>query len=114
MLIQQNNRCRKPEKIFCRPLQSQIVFINFPLLKLTNTDMQYNLFCKNLLPAAMALLFFSCNDGTKGKPETPKNIDNKGDTAKTVQKDTGTATTAKRAPAINIFDTLSPKKWCFV
>ncbi len=94
------------------PLQSQIVFTTLPALKLTNTDMQYISFCKKLLPAAMLLLFFACNDGTKEKAETPKNADNKGDTAKAVQKDTGTVanTTAKRAPAINIFDTLSPKK----
>jgi effector-binding domain-containing protein len=72
--------------------------------------MQYILNYKQLLPAAMAVLLFSCNDNAKEKPETPQNADNKGDSAKTVQKDTGAATAAKRAPAINIFDTLSPKK----
>ncbi len=73
--------------------------------------MQYNFYCKQLLPAALIMLFLSCNDGTKENSRTPKKNESSTDTAATPVKDTGTAgTKAKKAPAINLFDTVSLKK----
>jgi effector-binding domain-containing protein len=74
--------------------------------------MQYFINGKCLLPAAVAILLFSCGDGGKEKSVNTEKSEGKPDTTESLQKDTGSAanTPAKRAPAINMFDTLSPKK----
>jgi effector-binding domain-containing protein len=74
--------------------------------------MLYQLSYRQLSAAAMFTLIFSCNNGTEEKSGIPKNADSSSNKTSTAQKDTGITApaTAKRAPAINIFDTLSPKK----
>jgi effector-binding domain-containing protein len=62
-----------------------------------------------LLLCTAVFIFIACNNDAKQKDAPPANTGNTGDTGQVGAraKDTGTA---KRAPAINIFDTVAVKK----
>jgi effector-binding domain-containing protein len=111
MLIEQNNRCRKTEKKCIPTLAKSDSFCYLTTSSLTDTDMQYNSALRLLIPAAAAILCFACN-GSAEKTNTAEAPKTTADTAKAPEKSAGDSADApaKRAPAINIFDTLAVKK----
>jgi effector-binding domain-containing protein len=74
--------------------------------------MQYKVTLRLLATLATAVLLFACNDAAKDKPGTAQTPKAEADTTKEAEKSSSdnTEVPAKRAPAINIFDTVAVKK----
>jgi effector-binding domain-containing protein len=73
--------------------------------------MQYNSALRLLLCSAATLFIFACNDSAE-KPKTGETPKTAADSGKTAAKSAGDSadTPPKKAPAINMFDTLAVKK----